>query len=141
MIVRDRDVAPQERVRQRLRDVRTALACAFRIWSKTAPPLRATHHRVRTTRPPAPVARGRGAAGRRTPPPCAPQLASRPIVTGWPAIVAHAATGRADAAKHGHAPGPTEPSGQETGRRYAARQRPMNALCVSNSQFSCCIQA
>ena len=29
MIGRDRDVAPQERVRERLRDVRQALACAF----------------------------------------------------------------------------------------------------------------
>ena len=28
-IVRDRDVAPQERVRERRRDVREALACAF----------------------------------------------------------------------------------------------------------------
>ena len=31
-------------------------------------------------------------------------------------IAAHAATGRADAAKHGHAPGPTEPPGEEAGR-------------------------
>ena len=37
-------------------------------------------------------------------------------MTGWPAIVAHVATGRADAAEHGHASGPTEPLGQEAGR-------------------------
>ena len=35
-----------------------------------------------------------------SPRPLSSQFASRPIVTGWPAIVAHAATGRADAAKH-----------------------------------------
>ena len=77
--------------------------------------------------PPAPVARSRRAAGRRTPPPCAPQLACRLIVTGWPAIVAHAATGRADAATHGYAPG--RPS------RQAGRQRPMNAHSTADSRL------
>ena len=36
--------------------------------------------------------------------------------TGWPAIVAHVATGRADVAEHGHPTGPTEPPSQEAGR-------------------------
>ena len=52
----------------------------------------------------------RGAAGGRTPPGCAPGIASRPPSTGRPAIVAHAVTGRADAADPGHAPSPTEGS-------------------------------
>ena len=56
------------------------------------------------------AATDRGATGRRTPPVCATGIASRPPSTGRPAIVA---TGRADAAQHGHAPGPTEPPGQE----------------------------
>ena len=42
---------------------------------------------------------------------------SRPNTrTGWPAIVAHVATGRADVAEHGHPAGPTEPPRQEAGR-------------------------
>ena len=52
--------------------------------------------------------------GGRTPPVCAPQVASSHR-TGPPAIVAHVATGRADAAEHGHA-GPdraSRPGGPE----------------------------
>ena len=43
--------------------------------------------------------------------------------TGRPAIVAHVATGRADAAEHGHAPGPTEPPGQEARRLRCSSRR------------------
>ena len=48
---------------------------------RAAPPPRATHHRVRrASGPPAPARppRAGGAAGRRTPPVCAPRLAPRP---------------------------------------------------------------
>ena len=44
---------------------------------------------------------------------CAAARAQAPHPTGRPAIVAHVATGRADAAEHGHAPDQTEPPGQE----------------------------
>ena len=77
---------------------------------RTASPLspRTTRHRVRAA----------ARAGPATPPVCAPRLAPRlcaagRTLTGRPAIVAHVATGRADAAEHGHAPDPTEPPGQE----------------------------
>ena len=75
---------------------------------RITPSLRATHHRVRARRTPASRAAG---AGHRL----SVRRRSRrgPQSTGRPAIVAHVATGRADAAEHGHAPGPTEPPGQE----------------------------
>ena len=46
---------------------------------------------------------------------CAAARAQAKPPTGRPAIVAHVATGRADAAEHGHAPDPTEPPGQGVG--------------------------
>ena len=79
-----------------------------------------------------------------------------------PAAGIHATT-PADAAEHGHAPGPTEPPGQEAGRHPPTQplREPLFRLrlasnghsscecisddcldlCVSNSQFSRCIQA
>ena len=62
---------------------------------RLAPPPRATRHRVRAA----------GGGGGRTPPACSPRLAHRPTGTNRPAIVAHVATGRADAAEHRHVPG------------------------------------
>ena len=47
-----------------------------------------------------------GGGSGRTPPACAPRLTHVATDTNRPAIVAHAATGRADAAEHEHAPGP-----------------------------------
>ena len=97
------------------------------------PPPRAPHHpsasydaapRKGAFGPPAP-ARGRGRQWP-GPPACAPRLTHGPTDTNRPAIVAHAATGRADAAEHEHALGPTELPGQEDGRHpptqpYATR--------------------
>ena len=40
--------------------------------------------------------------------------------TGWPAIAAHAATGRADAAERGHAPDQTEPPSPEARTLFSA---------------------
>ena len=62
---------------------------------------------------------GRGGGVGRTPPVCARRIASRPIVTSRPAIVVHAATGRADAATHGHAP-----DGSASATRSRAAGRP-----------------
>ena len=77
---------------------------------RTAPPPRATHHRVRARGTPA--SREAGAGHR-----LSVRRRSRPAHTrtGRPAIVAHVATGRADAAEHGHA-GPdraSRPGGPE----------------------------
>ena len=76
---------------------------------RPAPSPRATHHRVRARRTPASRAAG---AGHRL----SVRRRSRPAHrTGPPAIVAHVATGRADAAEHGHA-GPdraSRPGGPE----------------------------
>ena len=70
---------------------------------RAGPPPRATHHRVRARGTPASRAAGAGhrlSVRRRS------RTGHR---TGWPAIAAHAATGRADAAERGHAPDQTEP--------------------------------
>ena len=63
-----------------------------------------------------------------------------PIVTDRPAIVAHVATWRADAAEHGHALGPAELPGQEAGRHPP--KQPLRALLcrlrlASNGKLSC----
>ena len=68
---------------------------------RITPPPRTTRHRVR------------GLHGPDTARLCAAARAQAKTPTGRPAIVAHVATGRADAAEHGHAPDPTEPPGQE----------------------------
>ena len=85
----------------------------------TAPalPPRATHHRVRARGPPPParncLAGTLAVAGHRP----SVRRGSHPGPRkGRPTIVAHAATGRADAAEHEHALGPTELPGQEDGR-------------------------
>ena len=73
---------------------------------RAAPSPRATHHRVRAgVRPPGtgspPRAEGPRVAGHRP----SVRRDSRPgHTTGRPAVAAHAATGRADAADHGHVP-------------------------------------
>ena len=83
-----------------------------------APPPRTTRHRVRAARPD-----------------------HRPFVcresrqgphTGRPAIVAHAATGREDAAQHGHAPGLTEAPRREavrSPRRLSSEMRERGLCC------------
>ena len=72
-----------------------------RLAHRITPPPRTTRHRVR------------GLHGPDTARLCAAARAQAKPLTGRPAIVAHVATGRADAAEHGHAPDPTEPPGQE----------------------------
>ena len=64
-----------------------------------------------------------GGGGGRTPPVCALRLAPRPHGPGRPAIVAHAATGWADAAEHTHAP----PRASGAGDGFAARSRQVRA--------------
>ena len=96
---------------------------------RPAPPPRATHHRVRAGIRHHPTlalsASGRIRSRRRHGGPegaqpshpgatrrpedggprlCASDRVQAPTCTDWPAIMAHAATGRADAAEHGHAP-------------------------------------
>ena len=67
----------------------------------------------------------RGRAHPASPRPCAPQLASRLIVTGWSAIVAHAATGRAGC-----------PSVSSRGAHVGLRPRPHPAHAVSDGSFA-----
>ena len=71
---------------------------------RITPPPRTTRHRVKAHGPPAP-ARGRGRQWPDTARLCAAAHA-RATDTNWPAIVAHAATGQADAAEREHTPGP-----------------------------------
>ena len=86
---------------------------------RTAPPLRL----VRRTTAQGHAVRPR--AGRRGPDTACLCAAGRVEAqsTGRPAIVAHVATGRADAAEHGHAPDPTEPPGQEARRPRCSSRR------------------
>ena len=80
---------------------------------RTASPLRLvqTRHRVKAHGPPAP-ARGRGRQWPDTARLCAAAHA-RATDTNRPAIVAHAATGQADAAEHEHTPGPAAGASRE----------------------------
>ena len=71
---------------------------------RITPPPRTTRHRVKAHGPSAP-ARGRGRQWPDTARLCAAAHA-RATDTNRPAIVAHAATGQADAAEHEHTPGP-----------------------------------
>ena len=104
---------------------------------RITPPPRTTRHRVRAHGPPAP-ARGRGRQWPDTARLCAAAHA-RATETTRPAIVAHAATGRADAAEHEHAPGPVagacrkagchSPAQGHTRQRGVAERSPPAASC------------
>ena len=104
---------------------------------RITPPPRTTRHRVRAHGPPAP-ARGRGRQWPDTARLCAAAHA-RATETTRPAIVAHAATGRADAAEHEHAPGPAagacrkagchSPAQGHTRQRGVAERAPPAASC------------
>ena len=90
--------------------------------TRPAPPPRAPHHPSASydaaprkgARPPPAPARGRGRQWPDTARLCAAAHA-RAIDTNRSAIVAHAATGRADAAEHEHAPGPAAAACRKTG--------------------------
>ena len=105
----------------------TPLPCGrrHRPAHRITPPPRATRHRVRAHGPPAP-ARGRGRPWPDTARLCAAAHA-RATDTNRPAIVAHAATGRADAAEHEHTPGPAAGACRKAG---CARRR---TLCEGRS--------
>ena len=95
----------------------------------TSPP-RTTRHRVRARGPPAP-ARGRGRQWPDTTRLCAAAHA-RATDTTRPAIVAHVATGRADAAEHTHAPG----LAAGAGRNYSQGLRGPNEICCAVTRSS-----
>ena len=95
----------------------------------TSPP-RTTRHRVRAHGPPAP-ARGRGRQWPDTARLCAAAHA-RATDTTRPAIVAHVATGRADAAEHTHAPG----LAAGAGRNYSQGLRGPNEICCAVTRSS-----
>ena len=80
---------------------------------RITPPPRTTRHRVKAHGPPAP-ARGRGRQWPDTARLCAAAHA-RATDTTRPAIVAHAATGQADAAEHEHTPGPAADASRKAG--------------------------
>ena len=104
---------------------------------RITPPPRTTRHRVRAHGPPAP-ARGRGRQWPDTARLCAAAHA-RATDTNRPAIVAHAATGQADAAEHEHTPGPAagasrkagchSPAQGHTRQRGVASRSPPAASC------------
>ena len=101
------------------------------------PPPRTTRHRVKAHGPRAP-ARGRGRQWPDTARLCAAAHA-RATDTNRPAIVAHAATGQADAAEHEHTPGPAagtsrkagchSPAQGHTRQRGVASRSPPAASC------------
>ena len=101
------------------------------------PPPRATRHRVKAHGPRAP-ARGRGRQWPDTARLCAAAHA-RATDTNRPAIVAHTATGQADAAEHEHTPGPAagasrkagchSPAQGQTRQRGVASRSPPAASC------------
>ena len=93
-------------------------------------PPRTTRHRVRAHGPPAP-ARGRGRQWPDTARLCAAAHA-RATDTTRPAIVAHVATGRADAAEHTHAPG----LAAGAGRNYSQGLRGPNEICCAVTRSS-----
>ena len=106
---------------------------------RITPPPRTTRHRVKAHGGPLAPARVAGGGSGRTPPACAPRLTARATDTTRPAIVAHAATGRADAAEHEHAPGPAagacrkagchSPTQGHTRQRGVAERSPPAASC------------
>ena len=77
--------------------------------------------------------RAESAHQRRTPPVCTPGIVSRPPSTGRPAIVAHEATGRADAAEHTHAPGPAAGSSGGRAPPVGAGNHTCMASCPSRA--------
>ena len=109
---------------------------------RITPPPRTTRHCVRAHGPPAP-ARGRG---RQWPDTARLGAAAhaRATETTRPAIVAHAATGRADAAEHEHAPGPAagacrkagchSPAQGHTRPRGVAERAPPAASCPAGER-------
>ena len=80
---------------------------------RITPPPRTTRHRVKAHGPRAP-ARGRGRQWPDTARLCAAAHV-RATDTNRPAIVAHAATGQADAAEHEHTPGPAAGASRKAG--------------------------
>ena len=104
---------------------------------RITPPPRTTRHCVRGHGPPAP-ARGRGRQWPDTARLCAAARAQA-TRTGRSAIVAHAATGQADAAEHEHTPGPAagasrkagchSPAQGHTRQRGVASRSPPAASC------------
>ena len=82
-----------------------------------------------------PYAREPGGGGRDTACLCAAGRVEAQS-TGRPAIVAHVATGRADAAEHGHAPGPTEPPGQEAPMLWAVTRAVAEMLTPSTRRLA-----
>ena len=92
------------------------------------PPPRAPHHPSASyDAPPRKGARppwhrhASGGGSGRTPPACAPRLTHGPQDTNRPAIVAHAAPGRANVAEHEHAPGPAAGACRKAGCHSAAQ--------------------
>ncbi len=98
---------------------------------RITPPPRTTHHRIRAHGGPLAPARVRG---RQWPDTARLCVAAHARATGTtrPAIVAHAAPGRADAAEHTHAPG----LAAGAGRNYSQGLRGPNETCYAVTRSS-----
>ena len=99
---------------------------------RITPPPRTTHHRIRAHGGPLAPARVRGRQWPDTARLCAGDRVQSHR-TGRPAIVAQEATGRADAAEHGHAPGPAAGSSGGQVPAAGAGNHTRTASCPSRA--------